>query len=88
MNLLAPNDGCPNLRRRGQLVTGANDVRAACGYPPKDPALAVRCSICRAVKDDPCINPATKKRMPAPHLARITEAETTATILPFQPRGT
>lgn len=69
-------------------MTSVNDVRAAAGYPGRHPALAVQCPHCRAMVGDPCINPATKRRAAAPHLARITEAETpTATVLPF-PRRT
>jgi hypothetical protein len=72
-------------------VTGAADVRAAAGFAARHPALAVQCPHCRAPAGEPCIGPASKRRLPAPHPSRISAAEQaqpTATILPFQPRET
>lgn len=70
-------------------MTNVNDVRAACGYPAKDPALDVKCPICGAAKDEPCTT--LGRRRDDPHPARIdlaAAAESTAVILPFQPRET
>ena len=68
-------------------MTSVNDVRTAAGYPGRHPALAVQCPHCRAMTGDPCINPATKRRQPAPHLARVTEAEQPrADVVPIRRR--
>lgn len=70
-------------------MTGASDVRAACGYPAKDPALDVPCPICGVAKGEPCTT--LGRRRDDPHPARTdlaAEAQPTATILPFQPRET
>lgn len=68
-------------------MTGARDVRAACGYPPKGPARTVKCPICGVAKGEPCKT--LNRRRDDPHPARIAlAAEPTATVLPFQPRST
>jgi len=68
-------------------MTSANDVRAAMGYPAPHPALAVACPRCHATAGDPCINPATKRRARAVHLARVAEAEQPrADVIPIRRR--
>ena len=70
-------------------MTRASDVRAACGFPPKDPALAVHCPACEAFAGEPCTT--LDRRRTDPHPSRLVAAEAalpTATILPFQPRET
>ena len=72
-------------------MTRAADVRAAAGFAARHPALAVKCPHCRAPIGEPCIGPASKRRLPAPHPSRLSAAEPTeptAVILPFQPRET
>jgi hypothetical protein len=56
-------------------VTGIDDVRAAAGYATRNPALAAQCPHCRAPIGEPCIGPASKRRLPAPHPSRVAAVE-------------
>lgn len=62
----------------------ADDVRRAAGFAARHPALAVKCPHCRAPVGEPCIGPASKRRLPAPHPSRIT-ASPDADVIPHQP---
>lgn len=67
-------------------MTNVNDVRAAIGAAPRDPALNVPCAHCRAFRDMPCTTRGRDRK--DPHPARLELAAQSATILPFQPRET
>lgn len=61
-------------------MTGIDDVRAAAGYTARHPALAVRCPHCHAQPGDPCIGPASKRRLGEPHPSRLSAAPDTVVI--------
>jgi hypothetical protein len=65
-------------------VTGPQDVRAAAGFPPRHPALEVRCTICGASAKEPCHVPGRTKRLSDPHPSRVDLAAESAVILPFR----
>jgi hypothetical protein len=69
-------------------VTGIDDVRAAAGFTARHPALTVQCPHCRAAVGDPCIGPASKRRLAAPHPSRLT-AGPDADVIPIHrpPQG-
>jgi hypothetical protein len=63
-------------------MTGIDDVRRAAGFTARHPALKVRCPHCRAAPGEPCIGPASKRRLSAPHPSRL-EAGPDADVIPI-----
>lgn len=66
----------------------ADDVRAAAGFAKKHPALAVKCPHCKAPAGEPCIGPASKRRLPAPHPSRLSAGPDAVVVELHRPPAT